>query len=98
MCICFPKAPVPCASCWAARGATFAEMTNLGMPVPQGFTVTTEACTRYYEDGQKIAKEIEEEILRISRQDGADLRQEVRRCGKPSACLRAQARARPCPA
>ena len=44
------------------KGANLAEMTNLGMPVPQGFTVTTEACTRYYEDGQKIAKEIEEEI------------------------------------
>ena len=44
------------------KGSNLAEMTNLGMPVPQGFTVTTEACTRYYEDGQKIAKEIEEEI------------------------------------
>ena len=44
------------------KGSNLAEMTNLGMPVPQGFTVTTEACTRYYEDGQKIAKEIEDEI------------------------------------
>ena len=34
------------------KGANLAEMTNLGMPVPQGFTVTTEACTQYYEDGQ----------------------------------------------
>ena len=44
------------------KGANLAEMTNLGMPVPQGFTVTTEACTRYYDDGQKIASEIEAEI------------------------------------
>ena len=45
------------------KGANLAEMTNLGMPVPQGFTVTTEACTRYYEDGRDIAPEIETEIL-----------------------------------
>jgi len=44
------------------KGANLAEMTNLGMPVPQGFTVTTEACTRYYEDGQKIADDILAEI------------------------------------
>ena len=44
------------------KGANLAEMTNLGMPVPQGFTITTEACTRYYEDGEKIAPEIEEKI------------------------------------
>ena len=40
------------------KGANLAEMTNLGMPVPQGFTVTTEACTRYYEDGKTIAPTI----------------------------------------
>ena len=45
------------------KGANLAEMTNLGMPVPQGFTITTEACTRYYEDGQAIAPEIQEQIL-----------------------------------
>ena len=44
------------------KGANLAEMTNLGMPVPQGFTITTEACTQYYEDGRQINKEIEEEI------------------------------------
>ena len=44
------------------KGCNLAEMTNLGMPVPQGFTVTTEACTRYYDDGKKIAQEIEDEI------------------------------------
>ncbi len=45
------------------KGANLAEMTNLGLPIPQGFTVTTEACTRYYEDGEKISPEIEAEIF-----------------------------------
>lgn len=45
------------------KGANLAEMTGLGLPVPRGFTVTTEACTRYYEDGQTIALEIEKEIF-----------------------------------
>jgi len=44
------------------KGANLAEMTGLGLPVPRGFTVTTEACTRYYEDGKVIAKEIEDQI------------------------------------
>ncbi|NLO14180.1 MAG: pyruvate, phosphate dikinase, partial [Clostridiales bacterium] len=44
------------------KGANLAEMTNIGLPVPQGFTVTTEACTRYYEDGKTIAPDIEAEI------------------------------------
>jgi len=44
------------------KGANLAEMTGLGLPVPRGFTVTTEACTRYYTDGKTIAKEIEQEI------------------------------------
>lgn len=45
------------------KGANLAEMSNLGLPVPFGFTVSTEACTKYYEDNKKIAKEIEQEIL-----------------------------------
>ena len=45
------------------KGANLAEMTNAGLPVPQGFTITTEACTRYYDDGRKIADEIKSEIL-----------------------------------
>ena len=45
------------------KGANLAEMSNLGMPVPQGFTVTTEACTQYYNDGRTIAPEIEAEIM-----------------------------------
>ncbi|MDI9514767.1 MAG: pyruvate, phosphate dikinase [Clostridiaceae bacterium] len=44
------------------KGANLAEMTGLGLPVPRGFTVTTEACTRYYEDGKVIAKDIEDQI------------------------------------
>lgn len=45
------------------KGANLAEMTNLGLPVPQGFTITTEACTQYYEDGEKISDEIMGQIL-----------------------------------
>ena len=45
------------------KGANLAEMTNIGLPVPQGFTITTEACTKYYEDGKKINDEIQAEIL-----------------------------------
>jgi len=44
------------------KGANLAEMTSLGLPVPQGFTVSTDACTRYYEDGKKIADDILEQI------------------------------------
>ena len=44
------------------KGANLAEMTSLGMPVPQGFTISTEACTQYYEDGRKINADIEKEI------------------------------------
>ena len=40
------------------KGANLAEMTNIGLPVPQGFTITTEACTQYYEDGRRINDEI----------------------------------------
>lgn len=45
------------------KGANLAEMTNLGMSVPQGFTITTEACNRYYDDGRTIAPEIESDII-----------------------------------
>ena len=45
------------------KGANLAEMTNIGLPVPQGFTITTEACTQYYEDGRKINDEIMDEIM-----------------------------------
>ena len=45
------------------KGANLAEMTNLGLPVPQGFTISTEACTRYYDDGKKIGEDIKAQIL-----------------------------------
>ena len=45
------------------KGANLAEMTKIGLPVPQGFTVTTEACTQYYEDGRKINPDIQAEIM-----------------------------------
>ena len=45
------------------KGANLAEMTKIGLPVPQGFTITTEACTQYYEDGRKINDEIKAEIM-----------------------------------
>ncbi|MDR2599922.1 MAG: pyruvate, phosphate dikinase, partial [Oscillospiraceae bacterium] len=45
------------------KGANLAEMTNLGLPVPQGFIVTTEACTKYYDDGEVISEAIQNEIM-----------------------------------
>ena len=44
------------------KGANLAEMTGLGLPVPQGFTITTEACTKYYEDGRKINDDVRADI------------------------------------
>ena len=46
------------------KGANLAEMMSIGLPVPRGFTVTTEACNKYYEDNQVIAEEIKEEIFK----------------------------------
>ena len=46
------------------KGANLAEMTNLGLPIPQGFTITTEACTNYYDNGEKISEEIENQIFK----------------------------------
>ena len=45
------------------KGANLAEMTNIGLPVPQGFTISTEACTQYYEDGRQINPDIQAEIM-----------------------------------
>ena len=45
------------------KGANLAEMTNIGLPVPQGFTISTEACTQYYEDGRRISDEIRSQIM-----------------------------------
>ena len=45
------------------KGANLAEMTNLGLPIPEGFTITTEACTNYYENGKEISEEIQEQVF-----------------------------------
>ena len=45
------------------KGANLAEMTNLGLPIPQGFTVTTEACTDYYKNGKQISEDIQNQIF-----------------------------------
>ena len=55
------------------KGANLAEMTEIGLPVPLGFTVTTEACTQYYEDGRKINDEIMNQIM----EDGVKWMEEV---------------------
>ncbi|MBR7038247.1 MAG: hypothetical protein IKI21_03245, partial [Oscillospiraceae bacterium] len=55
------------------KGANLAEMTNMGLPVPQGFTITTEACTQYYEDGgisDEIMAEIEANITKMEERVG----------------------------
>ena len=49
------------------KGANLAEMTNIGLPVPQGFTITTEACTQYYADGRQINDKIMAEIMEYVR-------------------------------
>ena len=81
------------------KGANLAEMTNLGMPVPQGFTITTEACTQYYEDGRTDQRRNPGPDLRVPRQDGgaSPARSSATRttpCWSPSA----PAPAPPCPA
>ena len=45
------------------KGANLAEMSKLGMPVPNGFTITTEACNKYYDDGERISEDIQSEIM-----------------------------------
>ena len=60
------------------KGANLAEMTNIGLPVPQGFTITTEACTKYYEDGKTISDDIVAEIYEANSEDRKDCWQEIR--------------------
>ena len=48
------------------KGANLAEMTNIGLPVPFGFTISTQACNDYYEAGKKISEDVKEQILRCS--------------------------------
>jgi pyruvate, orthophosphate dikinase len=58
----FKEADASMRNLLGGKGANLAEMTNLGMPVPQGFTVSTEACTQYYKDGGRINDEIISQI------------------------------------
>ena len=62
MCICLAKETLPMRNLLGGKGANLAEMTNLGLPVPQGFTITTEACTEYIEGGKKFTPEMIEQI------------------------------------
>ena len=55
------------------KGANLAEMTNIGLPVPQGFTISTEACTQYYEDGKQINPDIQAEIMEYIEKEYADV-------------------------
>ena len=71
------------------KGANLAEMTKAGMPVPQGFTVSTEACTQYYNDGRQINDDIQQQIY-----DGLAKMEEICRSVQPAASLRAFGRAR----
>ena len=66
------------------KGANLAEMTNLGLPIPMGFTITTEACTDYYKSGRKI--------FRSAALAGKRKREEIRRQQRPAAGFRPQRR------
>lgn len=72
------------------KGANLAEMTNIGLPVPQGFTVSTEACTRYYEDGGIIAQDILDEIAQYVSKTEEITGKKFGRPGEPAACVRPQ--------
>ena len=76
------------------KGANLAEMTNIGMPVPQGFTITTEACTQYHEDGRRINDQILSMWPRWSRSTARSSVISTIPCSFPSA----PAPARLCPA
>ena len=62
-CYLFTEADGSMRNLLGGKGANLAEMTKIGLPVPQGFTISTEACTQYYEDGQKINDGIVAEIM-----------------------------------
>ena len=61
------------------KGANLAEMTNIGLPVPPGFTITTEVCTEFYTSGRKLPKALDDEMRAADRQDGEAGRRQVRR-------------------
>lgn len=69
------------------KGANLAEMTNLGLPIPQGFTVTTEACTDYYAGGRQISDEVREQIFAALSELEKKQGKEIRRYGESAACI-----------
>lgn len=69
------------------KGANLAEMTNLGLPIPPGFTVTTEACTDYYNHGRSISEEIQTQIFDALALLEEKARKEVRRYRESAACV-----------
>jgi pyruvate,orthophosphate dikinase len=62
------------------KGANLAEMSKLGMPVPNGFTITTEACNKYYEDGETISDDIKAEIMTYLAKLEEETGKKIRRC------------------
>jgi phosphoenolpyruvate synthase/pyruvate phosphate dikinase len=65
------------------KGANLAEMTRIGLPVPFGFTISTQACNNYYEAGKQISEEVKEQILSAL----ATLEEEIRRYFKSASCF-----------
>ena len=80
------------------KGANLAEMTALGMPVPQGFTISTEACTRYYDDGRKIGEDIMEQINALWPRRKKSMARSLATARIPCWFPSVPAPARPCPA
>lgn len=64
------------------KGANLAEMTNLGLPIPQGFTISTECCNKYYEDGEKISEDVIKQIDRAIAKLEENVWKKTRRCSK----------------
>ena len=76
------------------KGANLAEMSSLGLPVPPGFTITTEVCTHFYANGKKLSGRSGGAGGGRAGADRSDRRRQVRRCRQPAAGLRALGRAR----
>ena len=72
------------------KGANLAEMTKIGLPVPQGFTVSTEACTQYYEDGRMINPDIQKESMSTSLKISPAKSSAIRKIPCSYPCARAQ--------
>ena len=83
---------------FGGKGANLAKMTSWGMPVPPGFTITTEACTRYYDDGERLDDEIVEETSTPWRSWKKTWARRSATKRIPSSCPCVRAQERPCPA